>query len=345
MKKLPIYLLLFFSIVINAQIVNSNEKTIGEFYNADVNQFTLNAGKVELQFRLRKPSSTLWYRGDSPTKQYTAKKTRMLFLDIGLTNTKSFLNVNDFDFDAVGLKTGLTYQSSFNGIFIDDKGKILVNKLTTWRIGGAIQFDRFKNFDSKTTAISNESPVTINFKGGVNFYLFNPSYFKKGTIIPNFNVQLTPLTYNSGSLQNYMLESSTTTNNNVVFTKNKSFDGKYGILENNSQASFVSFSSPFIFDKKILKTFYFAPIPHISWQTAAGNKPSYNLGLALGFLNKPIKGDEKTEDLKSEKVNGKQIKYRKFNVPSFLSFGIDWNYKGGKGGSPNYFITGSFSLD
>jgi hypothetical protein len=351
MKKLPIYLLLLLSVYINAQIVNSNEKTIGEFYNADVSQFTLNGGKVELQFRLRTPKTENWFIKNSDPKIYSALKTRMLFLDVGLTNTKSFLNVNDFDFDAVGLKAGLTYQSSFNTILVDDLGNPMINKLTTWKVGGNIQFDRFKNFNPNTNIISNESPVTINLKAGVNFYRFNPSYFKKGTVIPNFNVQLTPLTYNSGSLQNYILSSNTITNNNIVFTKNKSFDGKYGVLENSNQTSFVSFSSPFIFDEKVFNTFHIAPIPHLSWQTANGAKPIYNIGIALGLLNKPVKNNEKIKDLKEVEIkdkNGrviKKVKSRKFNVPSFLSFGIDWNHKGGKGSSPNYFITGSFSLD
>ena len=40
-----------------------------------------------------------------------------------------------------------------------------------------------------------------------------------------------------------------------------------------------------------------------------------------------INGLDEIEDLKTEKVNGKQIKYRKFNVPSFLSFGISHKKK------------------
>lgn len=347
MKKIGLLLLLLTSLSIQSQIINSNEKTIGEFYNADVNQFTLNGGKVELQFRLRDPKTENWFIRKSNSKVYSALKTRMLYLDVGLTNTKSFLNVNDFDFSTVGFKSGLTYQSSFNTILVDDSGNPIVNNLTTWKVGGNIQFDRFKNFDPNTSIISNELPVTINFNGGVNFYHFKPSY----TIIPNINIQLTPLTYNSGSLQNYILSSNTTTNNNVIFTKNKSFDGKYGVLENSNQNSFVSFSSPFIYDKKVLNTLHIAPIPHISWQTAKGSKPTYNLGIALGLLNKPVKNNEKIEDLEEVEIKDKDgnvikiAKSRKFNVPSFLSFGVDWNYQGGKGSSPNYFITGSFSLD
>ena len=75
------------------------------------------------------------------------------------------------------------------------------------------------------------------------------------------------------------------------------------------------------------------------------------MGLALGFLNKPVKGNENLEDLKEVEIKDKndktikKVKSRKFNVPSFLSFGVDWNYLGSKSGSPNYFITGSFTID
>lgn len=351
MKNFLLVFILFISVSLNAQIVNSNEKTIGDFYNADVSQFTLNGGEVSLQFRLRDPKSETWFLKKSNPKIYSALKTRMLFLNVGLTNTKSFLNVNDFDFESVGFKAGVTYQSAFNAILVDNSGNPIVNKLITWKVGGDIQFDRFKNFDPATSQISNEMPLSISAKAGVNFYMFNPSFFKTGTVIPNFNVQVAPVTYNSGSLKNYILSSNTTSAGNVLFTKSSSFDGKYGTLLNNNTSSFVSFSSPFIFDKKVFNTFYIAPTPHISWQTANGTKPIYNMGLALGFLNKPVKGNENLKDLKEVKIYDKDtdktivVKSRKFNVPSFLSFGVDWNYLGSNSGSPNYFITGSFTID
>tara|TARA_R110001606_G_scaffold86598_4_gene196018 strand:+ start:12090 stop:13133 length:1044 start_codon:yes stop_codon:yes gene_type:complete len=347
MKKLAtLFCFLLFSIFINAQVVNSNEKSIGAFYNATVNQLKLDGGKIEFQLRLKKPNETIYTKKE----QISAIKSKTWFLNLGITNTKSFLSVNDFDFNSVGYKGGITFQNSFNKIYLDKNESLMTKKLFTSRIGGEIQLDRFKNYNPNSNMVTNALPITINFNANFNYYFFNTSFFKVGTMIPGLNLELTPITYNSSSLENYISSTNTTSINNVFFTKNKSFDGKYGVLENRNQASFISFSSPFIFDKKILNSFYFTPIPHVSWQTIKGGKPSYNVGFAFGFLNKPIKGsienvEDKIYSYKNKKDQKVSKKYRKFNVPSFLSFGIDWNYHNGKESSPNYFITGSFSLD
>ena len=79
-----------------------------------------------------------------------------------------------------------------------------------------------------------------------------------------------------------------------------------------------------------------SPIPYVSYKAIENSKPRLNSGSALSFLSKSLLDKERKQKGNST--------YRKFNVPSFLMIGVDWNYQDGKGSSPNYFISGSIKL-
>ena len=89
---------------------------------------------------------------------------------------------------------------------------------------------------------------------------------------------------------------------------------------------------------------YLAPIPYLSWETFSASSPRYNAGIALGFLGKPILDGTVKNKKRGEENDDKAYKYQKFNAPSFLSLGVDWNNQGGQGSRPNYFVSGTFKF-
>ena len=95
MKKIIILVFLLNTIFLKAQIINSNKNTIAEFYDGQVKRVELNGAKVSMQFRL-KPWITKYNYVNQPEIR-SAIKINSLFLNAGITNTSSFLNLNKFD--------------------------------------------------------------------------------------------------------------------------------------------------------------------------------------------------------------------------------------------------------
>ena len=66
-------------------------------------------------------------------------------------------------------------------------------------------------------------------------------------------------------------------------------------------------------------------------------KPRLNGGIAIGVLASSIVNNKIEKDEDGDE-------YRTFNVPSYITIGVDWNYQNGQGSKPNYFIAGSIKF-
>ena len=105
------------TIYLNAQIINSNKSTIAEFYDGQVKSIEINGAKVSSQFRLKKWANKYNYVNHPEIR--SASKNNSFFLNVGITNTSSFLNLNKFDFkENNGYIFGLTFQHSFSEIYL-----------------------------------------------------------------------------------------------------------------------------------------------------------------------------------------------------------------------------------
>lgn len=336
MKKI-----LFFSLISSfcySQIVDSNKNTINEFYDGLVKSVEINGAKAKGQFLIStKPKKYVYTKRPDIS---SAVKNKTLLFNIGVTNTSDFLNLNKFDFkENNGYTVGFTYQHAFNEVYLAlDSINNNPLDLKTFIISIDYQKDKFNNYNPSNNEINKATPEKLILKGGWSLYKFhhkNKAKFKY-TWIPSIFGKINLIGYNENSLQNYLLNDKISSVNDIVFTKNSNFDGKYGIIENNIKSAQISFSLPFVPHESFLKLPIISPIPYFSYGVFDNNKPRFNTGIAFGFLSTSIVGKE------SKKKGGGV--YRKFNVPSFLTFGIDWNYQDGNGSKPNYFISGSIKL-
>jgi len=250
---------------------------------------------------------------------------------------------NPFDFKSVGYKGGVTFQQSFSKIYTDSLyEKILYPKLWTWTLSASIGVDRFDNFDPIKNEIDNVFPVKAGVNGGLSRYIFSSKKeWYNGTFIPTANAKINFIEYNK--LQNFLLNENVNSNSQVTFTNN-SFDGKFGVLDNDIQSSYLSFAFPYVPNNKTYFS-YIAPIPHVSWETFSNSSPRYNGGIALGFLSKGIIGSEGKKDKDKNKKVIPNTYYKSFNAPSFLSIGVDWNFAGGKTKKPQYSVSGTFRFN
>lgn len=339
MKLILLIIAFFTTSLISSQVLNGNQNTIAEFYDGDVTQINLNGGKLEFQYKIY-DSPLLFFRNEDEVKIRTAVKKDAIFIDGGFTNTKSFLDFRKIDFKNIGYSLGMTYQNSFSRIITrDGTSNLLVNKLRTFTTSLKLSFDRFDNFDPESEKIKNELPAKLSLRGGYNRYYF----YEKVTFVRAINLKVNLIDNNASSLSNYLLNDNITGINNISIDNQGSFDGKFGIIDNNLISTYFSIGVPIIFSKKTFAG-YIAPIPHLSWETFNKAKPRYNAGLGLGFLGKPIIDKEVKIKKEGEENDKKEYSYRKFNAPSFLSVGIDWNTQGGQGSEPNYYVSGTFKF-
>lgn len=331
-----------------SQVQNSNKEAIADFYDASSKRFTFKGGEIAFQFRLdnynrKYVDSNNNDLGENTPALRTAEKIDGLFLDLGFVNTSSFTDLDALDFDKIGYKLGLTYQHSFSKVYFkSDYEQIIYPKLFAWKLTLSGTLDRFDNFDPTTNEIDNVLPVKAGINGNISRYLFtNKNSRFNFHLIPTASFRFNFVDYNN--LDNYLLDENSSNNGQVAFTSNSSFDGKYGVLENNNQSSFVSISLPMITKHKTFLG-HIVPLPHFSWQTFDNKKPYFNSGIALGFLPKGLFGDDKKNDKDDNDVIIPNTHYRSFNAPSFLSVGVDWNFIGETTRKPQFSVSGTFYI-
>ena len=338
-KTLILSILLLSSLIGYSQIVNSNKTTLAQFYNADVNRVELNGAKISTQFRLKKWKTPYVYKNHPEIK--SAEKNNAVFFNLGATNTSSFLNLNKLDLkENNGYTLGIEFQHSFSEVYLS-RDSINTNpfKLKSFFISLDYTRDKFNNFDPTSNSISKAKPDNLTLSSGYSLYIFNykDNAKFKYSIVPTINAYANLIGYNESGLKNYILNSNTQSVQNIQFKGSKSFDGKYGTIDNSIQSFEISISSPLIPENRLFKGVpIISPIPYVSYKVIENSKPRLNGGFALSFLSKSLLDKERKQKGNST--------YRKFNVPSFLMIGVDWNYQDGKGSSPNYFISVSIKL-
>jgi hypothetical protein len=283
-----------------AQVKNSNKMNVADFFDASSKRVTINKGEFNFQFRLWKDTLHYVSRGErikasDTIKIRTAEKIQGLFLDGGFTNTKSFIDVDQFDLKSVGYKLGVTYQHAFSKIYYHDSSytKIIYPKLFAWKVSLTGTLDRFDNYDPVKEEIDNVTPLRAGIDGNLSWYLFSNKSKWSFHAVPTLTARINFIDYNE--MDNYLLNSNVSSNSQVTFTSNSTFDGKYGTLENDFQTSYVAMSLPLISKQKTFLT-YLTPIPHFSWQTFGNKRPQLNTGMALGFLTQDIIGSDEKED-------------------------------------------------
>ncbi|WP_026933861.1 hypothetical protein [Christiangramia echinicola] len=339
---LIIAIFIFPTIDLTAQVKNSNEKVIAEFYDAKKKRVNLDGGKVSLDIKLFD-----WERGWIYSKSDTrsAIKNNAIFFKFGLTNTKDFFSLNNFDFENNnGLLFGLGFQHGFDRVFLNDDNEKNPLKLQANTISITYKYDKFNSIENSTSNISKATPsiLTANIGHSWYFWFYKNNYALKGGLVPTITLTGNIIDYNKSELQNYIQSDNFSTINNYVITSNKSFDGKFGMIDETVRNVQLAFSLPFVPDYDFEWFPTLAPIPYASYLVDSNQKPILNGGIAIGFLGQPLLAD-KIEDYDGEgKV--REGKFRKFNVPSFLSVSVDWNYQNGQGSKPNYFITGTLAL-
>ncbi len=356
-------MMILFPILGFSQIINSNEATIAEFYNGKVNSFELNGAKVTGQFHIPLLASLIHPIVPYENKQgmETAEKINTFYINVGITNTGgNILNLNKFDFkENNGVALGITFQHSFDKIYLAADNPIIRDSiqnttkniikdlfspfpLQSFTIGLSYQKDKFSNFNPQTKEMSKKTPERIILKIGYSYYFFK--YGKedakyKYAIIPTVFSTTNLKDYNRTGLQNFLLNDNISVDNNIYFTNKSGFDGKYGIIDNDLKSAQISFSLPIVLNLPFLgehskKTPAISPIPYISYEAFDKSKPRINGGIAIGFLTSPLINPEPES----------KFKYRTFNVPSYITIGVDWNYQNGQGSKPNYFIAGSIKF-
>lgn len=340
-----------YSICSYSQLIDSNKNTFNEFYNGEVKSIELNGAKATVQFKLfnLKPSR---YKYTNQEEITSAVKNNAFFLNLGVTNTTTFLNLNKFDFkENNGFTAGFTYQHAFSKIFLAKEPlKNNPHSLKSFFISLNYQQDKFNNYDPNVAKISKATPDKLLLTGGYSMFFFhykdNAKF--KYALLPSLHGKIGLITYNEDQLQNYLLTSNTTEESNITFTSSSSFDGKYGVIDNAIQTAKLAFSLPFVPEKPILSKYLkkrlpiISPIPYISYEYFnKGIRPRLNGGFALGFLSSSLV-DKSTKKPEAGEGGGY---FKAFNVPSFLQIGVDWNQQGDYSSKPNYFISGSIKLN
>lgn len=339
MKTVIALLLFLLPIAGYSQLINSNQSTVGEFYDGKVKSIEINGAKVAGQLRLATFNPTYGNVNDMET--ITAVKNNSLFLNLGLTNTNNnILNLSKFDFKKNnGFTVGMTFQHSFSEIYLaKDSVNSNPHTLQSYLISLDYKQDKFENYDPSTGEISSARPDVISLRSAYSFYFFNyrTAAKLKYTLIPTISGKVNLKDYNATKLSNYLKVENTLTQDNIVYTSNSSYDGKYGVIDNNLKTAQLAFSLPIVTNKFSSKIPPLSPVPYVCYDFFEDDKPRFNGGFALGILTSAL------VDSTSKTVEGGT--YKKFNVPSYLYIGADWNYQNGIGSSPNYYIAGSIKI-
>jgi hypothetical protein len=343
MKQTLVFIFYLCSFYSFSQIVNSNKNTINDFYDAQVKNVELNGAKATIQLRLKKWTTPYTYVSQPAIT--SAVKNSAFFLNLGVTNTSTFLNLNKFDFKKNnGYTFGIAYQHAFNEIYLaSTPASQNPHQLQAFFLSLDYQMDKFENYDPTTSDIATATPDKVVLKGGYSLYKFkyrDDAKFKFAWV-PSLYGKINLIGYNEDKLQNYLLNSSTTQVDDIIFTGSTVFDGKYGVVDNDIKSAQISFSLPFVPDKPFIDLSFISlpiisPIPYVSYEVFDNNNPRINAGFALGLLSSSLLDATKTP-------KGGGI-FQAFNVPSYLTIGVDWNNQGDYSSHPNYFVSGSIKL-
>ena len=332
-----ISLIFSFTGISQIQIQNSEQNVVGRIYNADTKSINFSGGETSFEVKICHDSIDYETR---ITKKKAAKKFWALFLKGGITNTKKFIDLDDFNFsENNGLLFGINGRISFKDVYLLDHQKPF--QYETFIFSIQYSYDKFDLFDTNSQTIGQQTPDKLEISGGWNhyFFLYNLDEHSRGTtIILSLNGAYNPIAYNSNSLLNFSeIDENAFVNNSVIVAKE--FDGKYGILDNNVQTAELALSTPFLFDYEPPWGLpYVVPVPYISSEFFSYDKPKWNYGVALSFSSGKV--FEKKVTSTNSKIDGT----RKFNNPSSLVLGVDWSTQGDMGSKPNFFITGSISF-
>ncbi|MEW4924639.1 hypothetical protein [Algibacter sp. 2305UL17-15] len=336
--SLTFFCLFIPTLTISAQFKNSQQNEVGRIYNAETKTINFSGGETSIEIKLYGNEGNFSTRYSD---QNSAKKKFSLFAKAGITNSKKFIDIDEFDFkENNGLLIGLSARWSFDDIYILKNQKPF--QYETFIASIQYSYDKFNLYDPSTQITTKETPGKLELKFGWNHYCFrfkkvNNDYSHGTTIVFSLNGSYNPLAYNSSDLISFAeIDNDVITDGNVFAVK--SFDGKYGMLDNGVQTAELALSLPILFDYKLEKFAYIFPVPYVSTEFFSFDKPMWNVGMALGFASKPIFGQRR------EDKDPKTTALRKFNNPSSLSIGVDWSKQGNQTSEPNFFITGNVSF-
>ncbi|MEM9361473.1 MAG: hypothetical protein AAGA43_02510 [Bacteroidota bacterium] len=333
-SKIQFYLICWLSLNVNAQFKNSEENEVGRIYNAETKAINFSGGETSFEIRVFKSEQDYDTRYSN---QNSAKKKFAVFLKAGVTNSKEFIDIDEFDFkENNGLLLGANVRWSFDDVYILNNQSPF--QYETFIASIQYSYDKFNLYNPNTQLITKETPQNLEIKFGWNHYFFlfkRRNAFERGTvIITSLNGSLNPLSYNSNDLSNFSeIDDDVIADGNVFSTR--SFDGKFGVLNDGVETAELAFSIPILFDYVPKNMPYIFPIPYISAEYFSFDKPRWNFGVSVGFSSKPIFGERRNG------TDAKTTGVRKFNNPSSLTLGVDWTQQGNQGSKPNFFITGN----
>lgn len=353
-------LALLFSALCYPQFQNSAEKEVFSIDNADISKFEFSGGETALEYnffhweqkyRLKKPAGTV--------VEPTSQKFNGLTFKIGLTDAEKFINLNDFKLSKQGWLFGFNYIHSAKEIMKAPSASDYFN-MWTFKFGVEFKFDKIESYDPARYSVVHEKPTTISLSGSATRYWFH--FDHKLTLAFSVNGSYQPKTYNSTGLTNFKeLGTDVTSSENVVAFKD--FDGKFGRIDNSVSAGNLAISFPVFVDYKPTKFYpYVVPLPYVSVNALSTDKPRFHTGFGLGFFPKAIfelpdkeegTSTDRTKSIAFKTINDQGVKEtavakkitRKFNSPSFLSFGMDWTFQGPRKSHPHYFVTGTITFE
>lgn len=307
------YLFVFFCFLASssmfAQFIDSNKDVVYQIDKPQTTQIKFNGNEISFEGNYLR-----LLRFYSVAKDTSAVKADVIGIKFGLVNSNKILDVDDFDFRDYGIQLQINYKWTL-------KDSIYSNRnVTTGAIGLKYQIDRFKLYDSDIDQVDRKSPYELSLVGNLTKYYSNYSWAISITGVYNF------ITYNRNELLNFKDVTDIIQNNNIVAFD--SFDGKYGVLDNNLNGARMSFAFPIFFKNRVWKYFpYLIPTPYYSLRLTKDIKPNHNLGFSFNF-------------------SGSQpFKDNKFNVPSSFGFGIDWSNSNNKWSKANIFLSGSITIE
>lgn len=334
---------------LNAQIKNSEEKPVASFFNAASNRIEFSGGETSFKQRIGK-----WYGkflGEG-SKDTTAVKVTGLFFKIGITETKKFIDFDDFDFgEKNGFLGGMELVHSFDKIYKNKDFR--THDLITFKTGVTGSYKRVKVLDTLSGNIKNHSPLTVNLNASIGYFWFR---WKSSGIIgyPQLNIAYNVITYNEKELKGKFAQTESAIIEDDILIVDGGFDGVVGDYNNNVQVFDASFSFPWIteYDHKYIPNFMLSP--YVSYQNFSYLKePAFNLGTSITVLGKSFFG--KKTDVNQAKSSSKNVNltdpvlnssFQAFKPPSFLTIGVDWGLKNGvKASKPNFYLSGSFNIN
>lgn len=328
--------LLFFINTSYGQIKNSEEKNVASFFNAKSNRIELTGGETSFKQRIGKWYGTFLGKGTSDT---SSVKVTGLFYQIGITETKKFIDIDNFDFgENNGILAGLEFIHSFDKIYKNKDFR--THDLITFKGGLNGSYKRVKVLDTISGNINSAAPFKLNVNASLGYFWFKWKY-KHLIAYPQLNVGYDIITYNEKELKAKFAKTDDAAINDGILIVNDSFDGVVGEYSNNAKVLDASFSFPWIteYNHKFIPNFMISPYASLQDYSYLDNT-IYMLGTSITVLGKSFFSKE----MNINDTNNSS--YQDFKPPSFLTFGFDWGFKdGSKPSKPNFYLTGSFNIE